>query len=79
MKKVFAVLALLLAFIGNKVAADDTFDVAAKHAIAVEASTGKVLYEKDATTPDWYCFNDKNINGLFNLQRNRQRESKLGY
>lgn len=52
MKKVFAVLALLLAFIGNKVAADDTFDVAAKHAIAVEASTGKVLYEKDATTPD---------------------------
>lgn len=46
MKKVFAVLALLLAFIGNKVAADDTFDVAAKHAIAVEASTGKVLYEK---------------------------------
>jgi D-alanyl-D-alanine carboxypeptidase (penicillin-binding protein 5/6) len=52
MKKVFAVLAVLLAFIGNKVAADDTFDVAAKHAIAVEASTGKVLYEKDATTPD---------------------------
>lgn len=52
MKKVFAVLALLLAFIGSKVAADDNFDVAAKHAIAVEASTGKVLYEKDAATPD---------------------------
>lgn len=26
------------------------FDAAAKHAIAVEATTGKILYEKDATT-----------------------------
>lgn len=50
MKKVIAALAILLAFIGNSVYADD-FDVAAKHAIAVEATTGKVLYEKDATTP----------------------------
>lgn len=28
------------------------FVVPAKHAIAIEARTGKVLYEKDATTPD---------------------------
>ena len=27
------------------------FDSLAKHAIAVEATTGKILYEKDATTP----------------------------
>ena len=27
------------------------FDVAAKHAIAVEATTGKILYEKDANQP----------------------------
>ena len=26
------------------------YDAAAKHAIAVEATTGKILYEKDATT-----------------------------
>ncbi|WP_024344764.1 D-alanyl-D-alanine carboxypeptidase PBP3 [Streptococcus equinus] len=50
MKKVIAALAILLAFIGSSVYADD-FDVAAKHAIAVETTTGKVLYEKDATTP----------------------------
>ena len=30
----------------------DDFNVSAKHAIAIEATTGKVLYEKDATTPD---------------------------
>ena len=30
----------------------DSFNVSAKHAIAIEATTGKVLYEKDATTPD---------------------------
>ena len=29
----------------------DDFNVSAKHAIAIEATTGKVLYEKDATTP----------------------------
>ncbi|MDU5555933.1 MAG: D-alanyl-D-alanine carboxypeptidase, partial [Streptococcus sp.] len=28
----------------------DDFNVAAKHAIAIESTTGKVLYEKDATT-----------------------------
>ena len=27
------------------------FDASAKHAIAVEATTGKILYEKDATIP----------------------------
>lgn len=30
----------------------DDFNVAAKHAIAIESTTGKVLYEKDATTSD---------------------------
>lgn len=30
----------------------DEFQVAAKHAIAIEATTGKVLYDKDASTPD---------------------------
>lgn len=29
-----------------------TFDAAAKHAIAIEANSGKILYEKDAKTPD---------------------------
>lgn len=35
-------------------AADDnqSFDAAAKHAIAIEATSGKILYEKDADTPD---------------------------
>lgn len=38
-------------FLGiNPVLAED-FSVAAKHAIAVEVSTGKVLYEQDAQTP----------------------------
>lgn len=54
MKKIFAFFAIFLTFlaVGSKVSADDDFDVAAEHAIAVEATTGKVLYEKDATTPD---------------------------
>lgn len=54
MKKIFAFFAIFLTFlvVGSKVSADDNFDVAAEHAIAVEATTGKVLYEKDATTPD---------------------------
>jgi len=34
----------------NPVLAQD-FDVAAKHVIAIEANTGKILYEKDATQP----------------------------
>lgn len=54
MKKIFAFFAIFLTFlaVASKVSADDDFDVAAEHAIAVEATTGKVLYEKDATTPD---------------------------
>lgn len=54
MKKIFAFFAIFLTFlaVGSKVSADDDFDAAAEHAIAVEATTGKVLYEKDATTPD---------------------------
>lgn len=51
MKKIIAFFVISLAFISCHVRAND-IDIAAKHAIAVEASTGKVLYEKDATTPD---------------------------
>ena len=51
MKKLIAFLMIFLGFFPGKVLADD-FNVSAKHAIAVEATTGKILYEKDATTPD---------------------------
>ncbi len=39
------------------------FDASAKYAIAVEATTGKILYEKDATTPtgwDWLYYQTSN-------------------
>ena len=51
MKKIILTL-LSLSIIGSAstVAAQD-FNIAAKHAIAVEANTGKILYEKDATQP----------------------------
>ena len=51
MKKIILTL-LSLSLIGSAstVAAQD-FNVAAKHVIAVEANTGKILYEKDATQP----------------------------
>ena len=51
MKKIILTL-LTLSVIGSAstVAAQD-FNIAAKHAIAVEANTGKILYEKDATQP----------------------------
>jgi len=51
MKKIILTL-LSLSLIGSAstVAAQD-FNIAAKHAIAVEANTGKILYEKDATQP----------------------------
>ena len=51
MKKIILTL-LSLSVIGaaSTVAAQD-FNIAAKHAIAVEANTGKILYEKDATQP----------------------------
>ena len=51
MKKIiFTLLTIFLFGSVNPVLAQD-FDVAAKHAIAIEANTGKVLYEKDATQP----------------------------
>ena len=52
MKKIILSLLTLIIF-GTAiptVSAQD-FDVAAKHAIAVEATTGKILYEKDANQP----------------------------
>ena len=52
MKKIILTLLTLIIF-GTAiptVSAQD-FDVAAKHAIAVEATTGKILYEKDANQP----------------------------
>ena len=51
MKKIILTF-LSLSIIGSAstVAAQD-FNIAAKHAIAVEANTGKILYEKDATHP----------------------------
>ena len=49
-KLIYALLAsLALLWTGLTVQADD-FNAAASHAIAVEASTGKILYEKDATS-----------------------------
>ncbi|MGT2926526.1 D-alanyl-D-alanine carboxypeptidase PBP3 [Streptococcus cuniculipharyngis] len=48
MKKIISVVLLVLSLLsGQEVAAND-FDVPAKYAIAVEASTGKILYEKNA-------------------------------
>lgn len=50
-----SILTLILAFfclLGSRPAdAAEDFTVPAKHAIAVEVSTGKILYEQDATTP----------------------------
>lgn len=53
MKKFFIslLMAFSLLFTASLAKADD-FDAPAKHAIAVEATTGKILYEKEATTPD---------------------------
>ena len=53
MKKLFIslLMAFSLLFTASLAKADD-FDAPAKHAIAVEATTGKILYEKDASTPD---------------------------
>ena len=49
-KKIFTLLTIFLFGSVNPVLAQD-FDVAAKHVIAIEANTGKILYEKDATQP----------------------------
>ena len=51
----------------QSVSADDDFDVSAEHAIAVEATTGKVLYEKDATTPDGIASMTKILTVLLSL------------
>ena len=51
MKKLFLTLLTLVSFGSATTAYAQDFDVAAKHAIAVEATSGKILYEKDATQP----------------------------
>ena len=56
MKKLITLIMTFLLCLGSVAptfAADKKkgFDASAKHAIAVEATTGKILYEKDATTP----------------------------
>ncbi|WP_242258623.1 D-alanyl-D-alanine carboxypeptidase PBP3 [Streptococcus thoraltensis] len=52
MKKLIILLCILLAALLTSDATADEFKAKAEHAIAVEANTGKILYEKDATTPD---------------------------
>lgn len=47
MKKFFALFIVCLTLIGTKVKAEE-FDAAANHALAVELTTGKILYEKNA-------------------------------
>lgn len=47
---IFSAIICSLFFFSNQVQAKD-FSVAAKHAIAVEVSSGKILYEQDAQTP----------------------------
>ena len=51
MKKLFLTLITLISFGSATTAYAQDFDVAAKHAIAVESTSGKILYEKDATQP----------------------------
>lgn len=51
MKKIFLTILTLISFGSTTTVFAQDFDVAAKHAIAVEANTGKILYEKDATQP----------------------------
>ncbi|QEY06872.1 putative D-alanyl-D-alanine carboxypeptidase [Streptococcus mutans] len=51
MKKILCLALLCLALFSFQAKAEEHFDAAAKHAIAVEANTGKILYEKDATSP----------------------------
>ena len=48
MKKIILSFMTLLVFGTASTVSAQEFDVAAKHAIAVEATTGKILYEKDA-------------------------------
>ena len=51
MKKLFLTLMTLISFGSATTAYAQDFNVGAKHAIAVEATSGKILYEKDATQP----------------------------
>lgn len=52
MRKLFlALLTMFTFFLGITPVLAEDFSVAAKHAIAVEVSTGKVLYEQDSQTP----------------------------
>ena len=52
MRKIFlTLLTMFTLFLGITPVLAEDFSVAAKHAIAVEVSTGKVLYERDAQTP----------------------------
>ncbi|MBY4972759.1 D-alanyl-D-alanine carboxypeptidase PBP3 [Streptococcus suis] len=52
MRKIFlTLLTMSTLFLGITPVLAEDFSVAAKHAIAVEVSTGKVLYEQDAQTP----------------------------
>lgn len=51
MKKLFLTLITLISFGSATTVFAQDFDVAAKHAIAVEVNSGKILYEKDATQP----------------------------
>ena len=52
MRKLFlTLLTMFTIFLGITPVLAEDFSVAAKHAIAVEVSTGKVLYEQDSQTP----------------------------
>lgn len=50
MKKILCLIVVLFGFLAQSVRADEPFDVFAKHAIAIEQSTGKILYDKDSNT-----------------------------
>ena len=51
MKKYIMTLVTTLLFTLTPIVWADNFDVGAKHAVAVDATTGKILYEKDANQP----------------------------
>ena len=50
MKKLLLILFLIIGMGAATVKADE-YDLSAKSAIAVDASSGKILYEKNSTTP----------------------------
>ncbi|MXQ49258.1 D-alanyl-D-alanine carboxypeptidase [Streptococcus pneumoniae] len=51
MKKIIVLFSFIICF-QTTIIKSDHFEAKAEHAIAVEANTGKILYEKDAMTPD---------------------------